>query len=267
MNAKKGVSESDPKAAGLKRTGDMMLSGWTMLADHCPVCQFPLMGKANDMRCPGCDMPVMFDIECVPSPPLATLTPTRAETILSADLDDDYYDDDDVDVPTSLEEMKKEYDARNKKTVDISAKLGEKMLAGWVLLGDVCTNVGCRSTPLMKGKSSPDMLCVSCDNWYVFRDGRLERRDLQETVGPAVTGRDITSRESVHSTTFDVSSAPFLKPQEKDDTTDASEKISRKLLLGWTMLDRVCEGACRGGVPLMKDRDGKVGLDATDVRN
>jgi len=43
------------------------------------------------------------------------------------------------------------------------------------------------------------------------------------------------------------------------DTEDSSSKLSKKLLLGWAMLDRVCTAdGCTGNVPLMRDLTGKV---------
>jgi hypothetical protein len=41
----------------------------------------------------------------------------------------------DDDATQSYEEMKKEYDRKNKSRNIISDKLGERMLAGWTLLG------------------------------------------------------------------------------------------------------------------------------------
>jgi uncharacterized Zn finger protein (UPF0148 family) len=261
----RAASASTDRSAGLKRSGEMMLSGWRMLADHCTICKFPLMGKGGDLRCPGCDMKVVYDEGQSNSQPPPPPAPKTSNTEIDEEDDEDFYDEDDVDFPASLEEMKKEYDLKNKKTKDVSAKLGEKMLAGWVLLGDICLNEGCRGTPLMKSKTSPDMMCVGCDEWYVFRDQRLEPRDKMPSTAaskkPAASSNGTKFSEQQAANNFqglDVMNAPFLRPYETNETMDASEKISKKLLQGWTLLDRVCEGACKGAVPLMRNMDGGV---------
>jgi hypothetical protein len=54
--------------------------------------------------------------------------------------------------PRSLVEAKKEWDLSRKKRDQISAKLGERMLEGWALLGDECPNETCLRTTLMRKK-------------------------------------------------------------------------------------------------------------------
>merc|ERR1711990_1374339 len=67
----------------------------------------------------------------------------------------------------SLEEMKKEYDARRKgRTQDVSGLLGERMLNGWTLLGASCEVIECNGTPLMSKPRSDLMECVKCSTVY-----------------------------------------------------------------------------------------------------
>ena len=47
----------------IKRTSDLLLSGWKMLSNHCPICSSPLLSKDNTMRCPGCNVPVVMENE------------------------------------------------------------------------------------------------------------------------------------------------------------------------------------------------------------
>jgi len=45
----------------------------------------------------------------------------------------------------------------------------------------------------------------------------------------------------------------------RSNDEDSSNKLSKKLLQGWAMLDRVCTAdGCTGNVPLMRDLTGKV---------
>ena len=43
------------------RTGELMLSGWTLLATHCPICNSALLRKQNQTKCAFCNMPVLIE--------------------------------------------------------------------------------------------------------------------------------------------------------------------------------------------------------------
>jgi len=64
--------------------------------------------------------------------------------------------------------------------------------------------------------------------------------------------------------TFSLSSSSSMMNQSHQYSVtrsdeDSSNKLSKKLLLGWAMLDRVCTAdGCTGNVPLMRDLTGKV---------
>jgi hypothetical protein len=57
---------------------------------------------------------------------------------INNDYDDEYDDDERI---GSLEETKKQWDKEHKRSDDMSAKLGEKMLEGWTLLGSLCPGI------------------------------------------------------------------------------------------------------------------------------
>ena len=38
-----------------------MLSGWTLLATHCPICNSALLRKQNQTKCAFCNMPVLIE--------------------------------------------------------------------------------------------------------------------------------------------------------------------------------------------------------------
>ena len=48
------------RALVAKRIGLLMQEGWRMMAVICPICNTCLMQKQPDMRCPGCDVPVLM---------------------------------------------------------------------------------------------------------------------------------------------------------------------------------------------------------------
>ena len=267
--------------AGIKRTGEMMLGGWRLLADHCPICTFPLMSKKDELRCPNCDMAVMTEEDAAEgnfryaeeSKP--AVTPQQSGLAI-ADSQRLY---DEPDLPDSLEEMKKEYDLKNSRMNKVSAKLGEKMMAGWTLLGSICPMNSCNGTPLMKSKGDASMLCVCCEKWYADNGNGIVPKEIPPIAEVSSTAEPLAAPTSNYKKTdsvifsrtkpaavepatsfqsLDLNDAPFLPDISASYVMDASEKIAKLLLRGWTMLDKVCDGACGGSVPLMRDSNGKV---------
>ncbi|TYZ60925.1 hypothetical protein PybrP1_004328 [[Pythium] brassicae (nom. inval.)] len=65
-----------------------------------------------------------------------------------------------------------------KKRDDASARLGEKMLQGWTLLGATCPMDGC-FTPFVRNKQG-QMYCVSCEQFAVTEEEARQQREQQE---------------------------------------------------------------------------------------
>jgi hypothetical protein len=51
----------------IKRTGELLLSGWKLLNSACPVCNTALLSKGENLRCPMCDLPVVTEANQVDS--------------------------------------------------------------------------------------------------------------------------------------------------------------------------------------------------------
>lgn len=65
----------------------------------------------------------------------------------------------------------------------------------------------------------------------------------------------------------DLSQAPFLEDEDEAPREDVTRLISSKLLLGWAMLDETCGNPdCSGSVPIMRDKQGQVGITASSYR-
>jgi uncharacterized Zn finger protein (UPF0148 family) len=259
----------------IKRTSDLMLSGWKMLADCCPICTSVLMlsRSGDELRCPGCDMPIKFE-KAQPQQALGASNESQEEQDQEQEdeveeddeVDDEKDDDDDLlddDLPMSYEEMRREYELKNARLSAVSSKMGAKMLEGWTLLSESCPRSQCRGTPLMRaGQSAPTMLCVCCDQECVFDDNHcvVALQSVEEAAGETAESQ----REPPSAAPADVdflSTAPFLF-KHATDANDTSTKIGSKLLKGWALLDQCCTlPGCTGNVPLMRDRDGQVRTD------
>jgi len=86
--------------------------------------------------------------------------------------------------PPSLEDAKKEYDRKHRRIDTISSRLGEKMLAGWTLLGATCPEPECCSSPLMSIPGGV-IICVGCDQIFEHSpyDGRYA--PVRKVVSPS----------------------------------------------------------------------------------
>lgn len=266
----------------IKRTGELLLSGWKMLSKSCPICNTALLSKGENLRCPTCDCAVVTEAS---QAAMQSVTSSSQKASAGAvehkfEIEDDYYQyaaSGHVQ-HESLEEQKKEYDAKNKaRNNEVSDKLGAKMLAGWSMLSTICPQEGCRGTPLMRLGSGP-MLCVACDSEYKcsalgdlvpVKSASTTASPQPSKASPAVaTSKAIASPAPVipqsaaedPSFFLDMNNAPILDLSKfSRSVDDASNKISRKLMQGWAMLDKCCNSAeCKGEVPLMRDLSGQV---------
>jgi uncharacterized Zn finger protein (UPF0148 family) len=239
----------------VKRTGDLLLGGWKMLSIGCPLCHTALMEKQSKRCCPSCNLPVYYEHETPSIPPPSTPPSTPAttnETVMKSEDKQTKFQ--------SLEEEKKRYDKQRQSNQQIvSSRIGEKLLSGWTLLAKECQTCG---TPLMSLNDTK--YCVSCDcnpeEQLKQTSSGIAEQKTTLPLGPK-TETDLTASARL------LTEIPML-PEENDEEEnifgpvdrasqdlieEASQLIGEKLLLGWTLLDDVCEGACAGNVPLMRN--------------
>jgi uncharacterized Zn finger protein (UPF0148 family) len=253
----------------IQRTGALMLKGWKLLAIACPICSTTLLSKDKHMRCPGCDMPVVMEAE-----PAHSAQPPKAPTV-----PDDYKStkvieevaSEPVDEPKTYEELRKEFEAKKQRSSQVSARLGEKMLEGWTMLGESCPNaISCEGTPLMKDPSSELMHCVNCHQRFLYSShGDLINKDhplQQHNTVPVNSSKQPEVNELDEFDDVDVDLDAKEEPPRlsrfSQNKEDSSWKLSQKLLLGWAILDDCCKTEkCRGVTPLMRDLNGKVTMN------
>lgn len=248
-----------------RRGGDLLLSGWKMLATCCPVCHMALFSKGDEMRCTRCDLPVRLQA----SDHLGNQEETDANNEVESE---SMLDEKDVDEPTvSYEQMKLDYAARRKQSDLVSGKIGEKLLQGWAMLVDTCPNVQCACAPLMRSDASQPMQCPVCSTQYSHSaDGQL--------ISAACSTQNVRAKRAAPLQTsltadwpVDLSQAPTLPAADLQDEQppaafhskhksgncdDVSTKISKYLLQGWAMLSTIC--ACGNNAPLLRNLEGKV---------
>jgi uncharacterized Zn finger protein (UPF0148 family) len=249
----------------IQRTGALMLKGWKLLAIACPICSTTLLSKDKHMRCPGCDMPVVVEAEPAQSahPPKAPMVP---DDIKSTKVIEEVASEEVVE-PKTYEELRKDFEAKKQRSSQVSARLGEKMLEGWTMLGESCPNaISCEGTPLMRDPSTGTMHCVNCHQRFEYSShGDLVNKDTPLRQHNTIPVKSSTQPEVNELDEFDLdldsAEGPPRLSRFSQNKEDSSWKLSQKLLLGWAILDDCCKTEkCRGVTPLMRDLNGKVAM-------
>lgn len=256
----------------MKRTGDMLLSGWKLLNSSCPVCNSAIMSKAGRLHCPGCDVPVMKEAEA------AFMAKENANQKIAASPSKGSGDPVDKKPVRSLEEEKKAYDLSRSKVNMLSSKIGEYLLLGYTMLGDYCPRSTCNRVPLMQ-KKGENPLCISCSNHFVqdlygalIPEAHMGRGPM---LGPSVaTAPDTTEVPAASSLTeklamfrekerataaaegFSGASVSARASFPEKLAVDPSKLIGEKLLQGWALLEDTCS-SCHA-IPLMQDKKKEV---------
>lgn len=234
------------KKEAIKRTGEMMLQGWKLLATCCPICHNALLSKAEQMMCASCNLPVMLESD-------VNMASSISHEVQAAPKNTVVHGEEQESSGMSYDQMRADYDRKNSKRSVVSNMIGQKLLAGWIMTEYSCPDIdNCFGTPLMRHSSTEPFICLSCNqNFELSLTGdKVRKLDLNGGMSN-VSGNLFEANET--------NEAEEVNVPRADAAKDSSWKISQKLLQGWALLDKVCELAnCPGNVPLLKDRTGKV---------
>ncbi|KAI0773847.1 hypothetical protein C8Q74DRAFT_1316848 [Fomes fomentarius] len=161
--------------------------------------------------------------------------------------------------------------------IDVSGRLGEYMLKGWVLTDRICSK--CAKVPLMRSPSSAAVelhFCINCDPAPSTGSvANISAPQPSPSRTPAAPQASAQYAQSVSSTSnsnplsrsstppTEVSHAPssplfapvmdpiaLLRRRQQSDT--ASAEIGRRMLKGWAMLAEECPSPDCYGVPLVR---------------
>ncbi|EPS95377.1 hypothetical protein FOMPIDRAFT_1132570 [Fomitopsis schrenkii] len=160
--------------------------------------------------------------------------------------------------------------------IDVSGKLGEYMLKGWVLTDKSCPK--CSRVPLMRSPSGPTVhFCANCDAAPGTSTASSSRSgpDIPERAAPirnnpttldekssvGSTSSATPSRTSTPPTEVSqaLSSPTFAPPMDmaevlrrRQQSDTASAEIGRRMLKGWAMLADECPNPTCYGIPLVR---------------
>lgn len=146
------------------------------------------------------------------------------------------------------------------RVLDVSGKLGEYMLKGWVLTDSICPTAGC-NVPLLRTPAARFETKYYCANCESDPDSQATPIPVASTTAPSTDSSTHHSRPSTPPTEISsvLSSPTFAPPIEtaehlrrRQQSDYASAEIGRRLLQGYAMLADECPRATCYGVPLVR---------------
>ncbi|KAG0709545.1 hypothetical protein DFH29DRAFT_884650 [Suillus ampliporus] len=150
--------------------------------------------------------------------------------------------------------------------VDVSSKLGEYMIKGWVLTDTTCPSPACRGIPLMRSPKNGLPVIHYCANCNGPQQSTGSSTQFNSSSTDSSSAHESNSRPSTPPTEISsaLSSPTFAPPIDTEETIrrrqqsdQASAEIGKRLLKGWAMLGDECPNIRCYGVPLV--RPPKVG--------
>jgi uncharacterized Zn finger protein (UPF0148 family) len=209
-----------------------MLSGWTLLADACPLgCNVPLVENKRQkaIECVSCgshlnrdgDKMVQIGSSKTDSNETKEAQPQATQDAQPKVQDDEdmFEDDKDFPPPLTTEELA-QMEERRKRNDKTSKIMGEKLLGGWTMLSDVCPKPDCYQ-PLMRDPQK-QMWCLGCDTMVVRReDFDPTKHTLIPPSGslPASSGNSGNSGNSLTSSSSLPTSPPTKTPPAAPSST------------------------------------------------
>ncbi|KAG1755786.1 hypothetical protein EDB19DRAFT_1625498 [Suillus lakei] len=147
--------------------------------------------------------------------------------------------------------------------VDVSSKLGEYMIKGWVLTDTTCPSPACRGVPLMRSPNNGSPVTHFCANC----NGPQQSTSTQSNSSSADSSSTFESNSRPSTPPTEMSSAlsspTFAPPIDTEETIrrrqqsdQASAEIGKRLLKGWAMLGEECPNIRCYGIPLVRPPKG-----------
>lgn len=138
--------------------------------------------------------------------------------------------------------------------IDVSSKLGEYMLKGWVLTDRICKK--CSKVPLLRSPTDSSVYwCASCDDNFskppsVASNSATSSLDSDNHISRVSTPLTEMSSALSSPTFAPVDTEEVLRRRQQSDM--ASTEIGKRLLKGWAMLADECPNPTCYGIPLVR---------------
>ncbi|KAG1907287.1 uncharacterized protein F5891DRAFT_1230842 [Suillus fuscotomentosus] len=147
--------------------------------------------------------------------------------------------------------------------VDVSSKLGEYMIKGWVLTDTTCPSPACCGVPLMRSPNNGSPvthLCVNCNGPQQSTSTQSNSSSTNSSSTHESNSRPSTPPTELSSALSSPTFAPPIDTEEiirrRQQSDQASAEIGKRLLKGWAMLGEECPNIRCYGVPLVRPPKG-----------
>ncbi|KAJ1965816.1 hypothetical protein GGI12_000503 [Dipsacomyces acuminosporus] len=145
----------------------------------------------------------------------------------------------------------------------ITGRMSKLMLQRWSMLAEICPKDRC-STPLMRDPLGGEAKCVWHDAKELFPDEDFDEEPdsadqakddpmLDEKIEPEESETPVDGALDGGQALDDEKRKALQQRREQGD--EASQRIAKRLLQGWKMIDRVCPNDSCYSVPLVEDRE------------
>ncbi|KAJ2573738.1 hypothetical protein GGH19_004355, partial [Coemansia sp. RSA 1807] len=138
----------------------------------------------------------------------------------------------------------------------ITQRMSKLMLKRWPMLAEVCSEDGC-SVPLMRDPVTNATKCVWHDARELFPDECFDEEEDVEQPKHYDDSELVKEDEKLDTPKTAIAEDELneLRRRKREQSDVASERIGKRLLQGWAMIDRSCPNELCYNVPLVQDRE------------
>ncbi|KIK48638.1 hypothetical protein CY34DRAFT_20590 [Suillus luteus UH-Slu-Lm8-n1] len=140
--------------------------------------------------------------------------------------------------------------------VDVSSKLGEYMIKGWVLTDTTCSSPACCGVPLMRSPNNGLPVTHFCPVSSTATSTQSNSSSTDSSSTYESNSRPSTPPTEVSSALSSPTFAPPIDTEEtirrRQQSDQASAEIGKRLLKGWAMLGEECPNIRCYGIPLVR---------------
>ncbi|KAJ2167642.1 hypothetical protein GGH15_001985 [Coemansia sp. RSA 562] len=138
----------------------------------------------------------------------------------------------------------------------ITQRMSKLMLKRWSMLAEVCSEDGC-SVPLMRDPVTNATKCVWHDARELFPDECFDEEEDVEQPKHYDDSELVKEDEKLDTPKTAIAEDELneLRRRKREQSDVASERIGKRLLKGWAMIDRSCPNESCYNVPLVQDRE------------
>ncbi|KAJ1914956.1 hypothetical protein H4219_004555 [Mycoemilia scoparia] len=147
----------------------------------------------------------------------------------------------------------------------ITDRMSKLMLKRWAMLAEQC-NIDSCGAPLMRNPETKEPMCV-WHHWFEISgeepEPEAESKSDNTTENDKESIKDSSSDPKLYNQEyndhFEVESKPKSVNSElkkkREQSQKASELIGKKMLQGWSLIDRICPNESCYSIPLVRDQE------------